>query len=108
MNPPRSYYRIIKDQRCMCCGDYGTHGNPIEAAHIESVLSQKTNMMMPRSHKGPAGWGAIPLCKRCHGLQHYEGDEKGWLSTNVGRERAQGKIIANLIEYIERKENDSE
>ena len=102
MNAPLDYYRLIKDMDCMSCGTYGTHENPIEAAHIVSVLSNKTGDLWPRSHKGAASWGAIPLCKNCHALLHFEGNERVWLTENVGQYKAQGRIIRTLIDIIEK------
>ena len=97
--PPPDYYQMIKKDRCLCCGHYGSLSNPIEAAHIETVLSPKTGDIMPRSHKGPSAWSAIPLCQSCHELQHQNGPEAAWLTDNVGRYKAQGKVISQLLDF---------
>lgn len=66
----RAYYRFVKWQRCAACGALP----PTEAAHMRVLLSSKTGMLLPRSHKGRAAWSCIPLCKACHLSQHEIGE----------------------------------
>lgn len=40
------------------------------------LLSSKTGDVLPRSHKGRAAWGCIPLCKECHLRQHEIGEQQ--------------------------------
>jgi hypothetical protein len=67
----RGWYRFVKTRRCSACGAWP----PVEAAHVRVLLSDKTGVRLPRSHKGRAAWGCIPLCKECHLRQHEMGEE---------------------------------
>ena len=49
--------------------------NPIEAAHVLTVVSKKSRSVMPRSHKGLAAWGCVPLCRSCHLELHEVGED---------------------------------
>lgn len=69
----RRWYGYVKQQPCEGCGTLGTHANPIEAAHLKLVVSKKTGELLPQGHTGEAAWGCIPLCQRCHKLQHEMG-----------------------------------
>jgi len=55
------YYDFLSKKPCLKCG---THG--VEIAHVESIISPKTGLEMPRSHKTLARYGTIPLCPSCH------------------------------------------
>lgn len=57
----RAYYEFVRGKPCLRCG---RHGSAI--AHIETIISPKTGLVMPRSHKTLARWGCIPLCGECH------------------------------------------
>jgi hypothetical protein len=72
----RAFYGFVKSQKCCNCGKYGTHADPIEAAHVRSIVSGKTGELLPRSHKGEAAWGVVALCKPCHAILHSVGEEK--------------------------------
>ena len=66
------WYRFVKESPCASCAEQP----PTEAAHVRVMLSSKTGGLLGRSHKGRAAWAAIPLCKRCHTLQHEMGEAK--------------------------------
>lgn len=70
----KRWYGFLKEQPCIACGARRTFDTNIVAAHIEVVLSHKSDLIMPRSHKGRAAWGAVPLCEPCHLEQHDEGE----------------------------------
>lgn len=81
--PPREYYGWIKARTCCICGGYGTHADPIEAAHFVGLLHPKTMKPAKRSHKGIAGWAAVPMHRSCHGEFDGTGQsfarENNWL-----------------------------
>jgi len=72
----RRWYVFVKFQPCVACGARGSSVLPIEAAHVRIVVSSKTGDLLPRSHKGRAAWGCVPLCKRCHLRQHEVGERR--------------------------------
>jgi hypothetical protein len=51
----------------MACG---SRVGPVEAAHVQVVVSRKTGGLLPRGHTGEAAWGCVPLCRKCHQEQH--------------------------------------
>jgi 5-methylcytosine-specific restriction endonuclease McrA len=57
----RDFYAFVKSKPCLRCGRHGT-----DVAHIETIISPKTGMVMPRSHKTLAKWGCVALCPDCH------------------------------------------
>jgi len=58
----KEFYKWIKWMPCAACGA----PPPCDAAHVRSIRSDKTGRLLPRSHKGRAAWGVIPLCRECH------------------------------------------
>lgn len=85
--PPSEWYEFIKQHECIACGWWGTHDNPIEAAHFEGVIHPRTKQPAKRSHKGIAGWACVPLCRTCH----LEMD--GWEEHSV----AKGMLYRGLL-----------
>jgi 5-methylcytosine-specific restriction endonuclease McrA len=91
VTPPalRDYYRFVKTRPCSACGKHG----PCDAAHVRVLRSAKTGALLPRSHKGRAAWGCIPLCRDCHNAQH----EMGEAQFAVDRELNYGQLVATLL-----------
>ena len=93
------FYGYVKRQRCAACGHHGTEGDPVEACHLRSMVSPKTGDLLPRSHKGLASWGCLPLCKSCHGEQ--TGSHEGrWIEEHVGPERAFQLMATYIVRYF--------
>lgn len=57
----KAFYEFVKSHPCVRCGRV-----PSDAAHIEGIISPKTGLVMPRSHKTIARWACVPACKDCH------------------------------------------
>lgn len=76
------YYEFVKSKPCIACGTYGT-----DAAHIRTIISPKTDLLMPRSHKTLARWGCVPLCKECHqtGENAIHGGNEEAFNERLGR-----------------------
>jgi hypothetical protein len=72
----RRWYGFVKSRPCLACGARGSGLLPVEAAHVRVVVSFKTGDLLPRSHKGRAAWGCVPLCRRCHLEQHEVGERR--------------------------------
>jgi hypothetical protein len=68
------WYGFVRSQRCWACGSWPSGSVPVEAAHWRLVVSGKTGDLLPRSHRGLAAWGCIPLCRGCHLEQHRVGE----------------------------------
>lgn len=68
----RKFYRYVKWQPCTRCHSPG----PSDAAHVQVFLSEKTGLLMPRSHKTIAAYACIPLCKPCHLELHEIGERQ--------------------------------
>lgn len=54
------WYSYIRSFNCLRCG-----ASDVEIAHIEAVLSARTNGWLPR-RTGLAEWATLPLCRSCH------------------------------------------
>lgn len=85
----KRWYGFIKTRTCAACGAQP----PCDAAHVRVLRSGKTGMLLPRSHKGRAAWGCIPLCKECHLDQH----DMGEAAFAADRELNYGQIVATLL-----------
>jgi hypothetical protein len=98
----RDWYRWVKEQPCCRCSEQP----PGDACHVRVMRSTKTGTLLGRSHKGRAGWGAIPLCRPCHEEQHRRGEfrfaDENYLNY--------GQIVAtNLVRFfVERHEEEEE
>ena len=89
----REWYGFVKWQPCAACGAYP----PTEAAHVRVLRSDKTGDLLPRSHKGRAAWGCVPLCKECHLKQHTMSEDQFADLTGIDY----GSIIStNLVRFF--------
>jgi len=64
---------------------------------MRALLSSKTGDVLPRSHKGRAAWGCIPLCKECHLQQHEIGEQQ---FAELTRLDYGGIIATNLVRFF--------
>ena len=85
----RGWYRFVKTRRCQACGAQP----PCDAAHVRVLRSGKTGALLPRSHKGRAAWGCIPLCRDCHTMQHGMGEA----AFAAEFELNYGQIVATML-----------
>ena len=88
----------MKTSPCLACGA----PPPSDAAHIHAVASIKVpGSFVPRGHKGLAGFGAIPLCRKCHEAIH-KGKEEEWLEAHVpgGKAYAIGVALRMVLEAL--------
>lgn len=94
-----SWYGWVKTRSCASCSEQP----PTEAAHVRVMLSSKTGGLLGRSHKGRAAWACIPLCKKCHTMQHEIGEAR--FAELAGLDY--GKVVAtNLVRFFVEKEGD--
>ncbi len=93
----KRHYEIVRGRDCLACGRYGTHDNPIEAAHLR-VIPGKTGQPL-RSHSGIYAYACIPLCRECHQEQH-KADEWQWIAERVGWRLVAGEMARNLAEVL--------
>jgi hypothetical protein len=97
----RDFYAFVKSKPCLRCGRHGT-----DVAHIETIISPKTGLVMPRSHKTLARWGVVSLCPDCH--QHardsiHEIGEEAFNSSLGRGEHFIWQVSASLLaEFNER------
>lgn len=91
------YLRWLKTQRCAACQKHGTHANPIEAAHVRGIYSERLRDLSHRSHKGLQGWAALPLCRECHQTQHGT-SERRFLDLYVPH--AHAMITTNILNWF--------
>jgi hypothetical protein len=71
----RGWYGFLRGLACVGCGSWGLVGCPVEVAHVRVVVSGKSGLVLGRSHKGLAAWGAVPLCRECHLVLHRVGED---------------------------------
>lgn len=93
------WYGWVKTRSCASCSEQP----PTEAAHVRVMLSSKTGGLLGRSHKGRAAWACIPLCKKCHSMQHDMGETRFAELTGIDY----GQVVAtNLVRFFVEGEGD--
>jgi hypothetical protein len=91
------YWVWLKTLPCAACNKHGLHTNPIEAAHVRGIYSERLRSLSHRSHLGLQGWAALPLCKACHTSLHEWGEQR-FLETRVGHPHA--RITTNVLRFL--------
>lgn len=97
------FYQVVASYPCLRCGA----SPPSEVAHIQAVASTRVvGNFLPRSHRGMAAYGAIPLCPSCHRHAQdsiHASKEAEWLEENIpgGRAYAIGFALRCLVEALE-------
>jgi len=96
----REYYAFVARQACLRCS-----ARPVEVAHIRLIISPKTGLLMPRSHKTLARFGCVPLCADCHRHApdsiHNVGEESFNESLGRGRHFLFRKAASLMAEFME-------
>ena len=92
----KGWYEFVHSLPCAACGAHG-----VEAAHMRVILSSKTGDRLPRSHKGRAAWGCLPLCKPCHLEQHTIGE---YAFADEHRLDYTSIIATNLVRFFVERE----
>jgi hypothetical protein len=103
MNKLQRFYDYLHTKPCSICRHW-----PVEAHHISAVVSDKTGLPLPRSHKAdsPAAFCAIPLCPECHRTGkhsiHALGEDKFFQHHGKPKGYKAGLVIKYLVELYRR------
>jgi hypothetical protein len=63
-SPPKHYYAFVASKSCVSCG-----ATPVQLHHVRGVISPKSWQPL-RSRTGVARAVVVPLCWKCHELEH--------------------------------------
>jgi len=95
----RAFYQKLKMEPCIVCHKYG-----VDAAHLKplgkelGVLGEANRKWTVRSHKGPRGFFAVPLCREHHDYIHRKGEDALYTELGVDKGYAYAYALRLLAE----------
>lgn len=90
----REFYRKLKALPCIVCGKYG-----VDAAHITPM--GRFMDWTARSHRGPRGYFAVPLCRKHHDAIHRMGEEAFWHEYHIDKAYPYAVALRILAEVVD-------
>ena len=95
----KAYYKKLKSLPCIVCGKFG-----VDVAHVvplSKMLGPKREWTA-RSHKGPRGFFAVPLCREHHQELHAHFSEHRFFDEyGVGYDYIYAFALRTLAEVVD-------